>query len=432
MRDEELPWLVCEEGNKMSSGRRRVVVTGMGVICPVGRTVDEMWQGLISGRSGVRQITRFDATGFETTFAAEVGGFDPAEAVGRKESRRMDRYTQFAVAASFQAASAAGFGNGGFDPCRAGVLIGTGMGAMETLEQGAETLAAQGPRRLSPFFAPMVLPNMAAGMAAIHLGAKGPCVATASACASSAHAIGESARMIRDGVADVMFAGGAEAPITKLGVGGFNAMDALSTRNDDPQGASRPFDAGRDGFVLAEGGAVLVLEEREHALARGATVLAEVLGYGSTDDANHIVQPAPGGEGIARAVGLALEEAGLQPSDIDYVNAHGTSTQLNEKFETMGLKAALGEAAYKIPVSSTKSMTGHLLGAAGSLEAAIAVQAIQSQCLPPTINYETPDPDCDLDYVPNSARSATVRNVLSNSMGFGGHNVALIFGPGAE
>ncbi len=414
----------------MSEQRRRVVVTGMGAVCPIGLTIDELWAGISSGRSGVRPITRFDATGFETTFAGEVDGFDPAASVGRKEARRMDRYAQFAVAATLQAAEQAGLANGGFEPTRAGVLMGTGMGALETLEQGAETLAAQGPRRLSPFFAPMVLPNMAAGMTAIHVGAKGPCVATASACASAAHAIGEAARVIRDDSADVMFAGGADAPITKLGIGGFNAMGALSTRNDDPRRASRPFDADRDGFVLAEGGATLVLEERDHAIERGATILGEILGYGSTDDANHMVQPAPGGEGIARAIGIALAEAGLIPSQIDYVNAHGTSTQMNEKLETAGLKAALGESAYKIPVSSTKSMTGHLLGAAGSLEAAISLLAIRHQCLPPTINYETVDPDCDLDYVPNTARSAEMRYVLSNSMGFGGHNVALIFSPG--
>jgi 3-oxoacyl-[acyl-carrier-protein] synthase II len=413
----------------MVQQRRRVVVTGLGAICPVGLTVDETWDSIVAGRSGVRPITRFDATGFETTFAAEVIGFDPETAVGRKEARRMDRYTQFAVAATLQAAAQAGLARGSFVPERAGVLIGTGMGAMETLEAGAETLAAHGPRRLSPFFAPMVLPNMAAGMTAIHVGAKGPCLATISACASSAHAIGEAACMIWDDAADIMFAGGGEAPITKLGVGGFNAMGALSTRNDNPAGASRPFDAGRDGFVLAEGGATLVLEEREHALARGATILAEILGYGATDDANHMVQPGPGGEGIARAIALALSGSNLTPGDLSYINAHGTSTQLNEKLETAGLKRALGEAVYRIPVSSTKSMTGHLLGAAGSLEAVIAVKAIGEGCLPPTINLETPDPDCDLDHVPNVARAATVNYVLSNSMGFGGHNVALIFGP---
>jgi 3-oxoacyl-[acyl-carrier-protein] synthase II len=299
---------------------------------------------------------------------------------------------------------------------------------METLERGAETLHAHGPRRLSPFFAPMVLPNMAAGLAAIHLNAKGPSIATASACASAAHAIGEGARMIQAGLADVVYAGGSDAPITKLGVGGFSSMGALSTRNEAPQTASRPFDAGRDGFVIAEGGAVLVLEEMQHAIDRGAPILAELLGYGTTDDANHMVQPAPGGEGIARAITIALADAGLTPRDIDYVNAHGTSTQLNEKLETAGLKTALGEAAYAIPVSSTKSMTGHLLGAAGSLEAVITIGAIQRGCLPPTINYETPDPDCDLDCVPNTARPTKVEHALSNSMGFGGHNVALVIG----
>ncbi|MCC6793306.1 MAG: beta-ketoacyl-ACP synthase II [Thermomicrobiales bacterium] len=414
----------------MSKQPRRVVVTGMGVICPLGTTVAETWNGIITGRSGVRRITRFDASDFETQFAGEVDGFDPAATIGRKEARRMDRYTQFAVAAALQAAEQAGFGHGVPDPESTGVLVGTGMGAMETLEQGAETLAASGPKRLSPFFAPMVLPNMAAGVTAIHLNAKGPCFATASACASAAHAIGEASLMIREGAADVMFAGGSDAPITKLGVGGFNAMTALSTRNHAPELASRPFDADRDGFVLAEGGAMLTLEDRDHAVARGAMILGEVLGYGTTDDANHIVQPAPGGEGIARAIKYALADAGLAPTDIDYVNAHGTSTQLNEKYETMGLKTALGDAAYRIPVSSTKSMTGHLLGAAGSLEAVIGILAIREQCLPPTINYETPDPDCDLDYVPNTARPASVRHVLSNSMGFGGHNVALILGPG--
>src|SRR5829696_4468037 len=416
----------------MTETKRRVVVTGMGVICPVGNDVNSMWQSLVDSQSGIRPITRFDPTGFETTFAGEVHGFDPGETIGKKEARRMDRYTQFAVAAALQAAEQAGLLSVGSDPLATGVLVGTGMGAMETLEHGAEILAAGGPKRLSPFFAPMVLPNMAAGVTAIHLGAKGPCFATASACASAAHAIGEAALMVREGAADVMYAGGSDAPITKLGVGGFNAMTALSTRNEAPEKASRPFDAGRDGFVLAEGGAILVLEERQHALARGAEILGEVVGYGTTDDANHIVQPAPGGEGIDRAIRAALADAGLAPADIGYVNAHGTSTQLNEKYETMGLKAALGEAAYAIPVSSTKSMTGHLLGAAGSLEAVICIKAMGEQCLPPTINYETLDPDCDLDYIPNVARPAAVRYALSNSMGFGGHNVALIFGSHSE
>jgi 3-oxoacyl-[acyl-carrier-protein] synthase II len=285
----------------------------------------------------------------------------------------------------------------------------------------------QGPGRLGPFFAPMVLPNMAAGMAAIALNAKGPTLATVSACASAAHAIGEGARMIRDGLADIMFCGGGEAPVTRLSVAGFNAMGALSKRNDDPQAASRPFDAGRDGFVLAEGGAVLVLEEYDRAVQRGAVVLGELSGYATTDDANHIVQPGPEGEGAARAIGLALRDAGLKPEDIDYVNAHGTSTQLNEKLETAAIKSALGEHAVRVPISSTKSMTGHLLGAAGALEAVFCLKAIGEGCIPPTINYANPDPDCDLDYVPNTARAARLRHVLSNSMGFGGHNVALIF-----
>lgn len=407
--------------------KRRVVVTGVGAITPLGLSFQETWSGLIAGRSGIGPITRFDSEGFGTTIAGEVHGFDAAAVVGRKDARRMDRYTQFAVAAALEASAMAGLAGSLPDADRSGVLMGTGMGAMETLEAAAETLAVHGPRRLSPFFTPMMLPNMAAGMTAIALGAKGPCVATASACASAAHAIGEAVQMIRDNRADLMFAGGSDAPITKLGIGGFSAMGALSTRNDAPTKASRPFDLDRDGFVLAEGGAVLVLEEYEQATARGAEIIGEVVGYGATDDANHIVQPAPGGEGLARAVRLALAGAGLSPCEIDYVNAHGTSTQLNEKFETQGLKAAFGDHARRLPISSTKSMTGHLLGAAGSLEAAVSLWAIREQLLPPTINQETPDPECDLDYVPNMARPATVRRVLSNSMGFGGHNVALIF-----
>jgi 3-oxoacyl-[acyl-carrier-protein] synthase II len=398
----------------------------MGAVSPLGSNVDATWQGIVAGLSGIGPIARFDPTGYETTFAGEVTDFDPVAILGKKEARRMDRYAQFAVAAALEAMALAGLTPGTFDPVRVGVLVGTGMGAMETFEQGAETLLSQGPKRLGPFFAPMVLPNMAAGMTAIALGAKGPTFATISACASAAHAIGEGARMIRDGLADVMFCGGGEAPVTRLGVAGFNAMGALSRRNDDPAGASRPFDAGRDGFVLAEGGAMLVLESYEHATYRGAPILGEVSGYGATDDANHIVQPAPEGEGAARAIELALLDACLEPSQIDYVNAHGTSTQLNEKLETQAIKSAFGSHAYDLPISSTKSMTGHLLGAAGALEAVICVRAINEGCIPPTINYADPDPDCDLDYVPNSTRPAKLRHVLSNSMGFGGHNVALV------
>lgn len=411
---------------RTNNDRPRVVVTGMGAISPLGLTVEETWSNVVAGRSGIDGITRFDPTGYETTFAGEVRGFDAADVLGKKEARRMDRYTQFAVAAGLEAAAQAGLTPGAFDPLRAGTLIGTGMGAMETFENGAETLFSQGPGRLGPFFAPMVLPNMAAGMTAIALGTKGPTFATISACASAGHAIGEGARMIREGLADIMFCGGGEAPVTRLGVAGFNAMGALSKRNDDPAAASRPFDADRDGFVLAEGGAVLVLESYEHAVQRGALVLGEITGYATTDDANHIVQPGPGGEGAARAIGLALRDAGLDASEIDYVNAHGTSTQLNEKLETQAIKTAFGQRAQTVPISSTKSMTGHLLGAAGALEAVICLKALAEGCIPPTINYATPDPECDLDFVPNTARPAKLGSVLSNSMGFGGHNVALI------
>jgi 3-oxoacyl-[acyl-carrier-protein] synthase II len=300
------------------------------------------------------------------------------------------------------------------------------MGAMESIEQGAETLFTQGPRRIGPFFAPMSLPNMAAGMAAIYLGAKGPCVGTVSACASSAHAIGEGAEMIRRGVADIIYAGGAEAPVTRLSVAGFGSMGALSTRNEAPERASRPFDADRDGFVLGEGAAVVVLESFDHASARGASILAEVAGYAASDDANHMVQPAPGGEGIGRAMRLAMADAGLETTAIGYLNAHATSTKIGEKYETQAIKSVFGDYAYTLPVSSTKSMTGHLLGAAGALEAAFCVKALQTGCLPPTINFETVDPECDLDYVPNVARQAEVSVVMNNSLGFGGHNVSLI------
>jgi 3-oxoacyl-[acyl-carrier-protein] synthase II len=411
----------------MNNHRRpRVVVTGIGVLSPIGLSVGEMWASLVEGLSGVGPITRFDASDYETRFAAEVKGFDPEGPLGRKEARRMDRYTQLGVAASLQAQEDAVLGGGAASPERSGVLLATGMGAIETIEQGMETLTEQGPRRIGPFFMPMMLGNMASGLAAMRLNAKGPVMATVSACASSAHAVGEAARWIHDDMADVVYAGGCEAPVSRLSVAGFNAMGALSRRNEEPQRASRPFDRERDGFVLGEGAAVLVLEREEHALRRGARILGEVRGYGTTDDANHIVQPAPEGEGACRAMQLALKDAGLAPDDLDYINAHGTSTPLNEKFETAALKGALGEAAYRIPISSTKSMTGHLLGAAGAIEAAVALKAIETQTAPPTINYEHPDPDCDLDYVPNHARPVPITHVMSNSMGFGGHNVSLI------
>lgn len=409
-----------------NEGRRRVVVTGVGALSSIGNTVDEIWQNAIAGVSGIAPISHFDATDYGTTFAGEVKGFDAAAEIGRKEARRHDRYSQLAMVASRQAVANSGLEIGPIS-ARVGVLIGTGMGGIETFETGTENLLNGGPRRVSPFLVPMFLANMASGNVAIDLGARGPNFSPVSACAASAHAIGEATRMIRHGVADVMIAGGAEAPITRMGVAGFGAMNALSTRNDAPQEASRPFDAGRDGFVLAEGAASLVLESYDHAVARGATILGEVIGYGLSDDANHMVQPAPEGEGAGRAMLLAMADAGIQPHEIGYLNAHGTSTQLNEKFETAGIKTAFGDHAYKLAISSTKSMTGHLLGAAGGLEAVLTLRALQNGILPPTINQTVADPECDLDYVPNTARTVDISIAMSNSMGFGGHNVSLIF-----
>jgi 3-oxoacyl-[acyl-carrier-protein] synthase II len=406
--------------------RRRVVITGVGAISPVGLDAETTWASLLAGVSGIGPITRFDATDFKTRFAGEVKGFDPDAAVGKKDARRMDRYCQLGVAAAIQAAENACLTASPPNPHRTGALIGTGMGAIETIETGMETLQAQGPGRIGPFFMPMMLANMASGHVSMRLNARGPNMATVSACASSAHAIGEAMRWIRDDMADVVYAGGCEAPVSRLSVAGFNAMNALSTRNDVPSAASRPFDLDRDGFVVGEGAAVVVLEEREHAIARGAAVLAEVAGYGATDDANHIVQPAAEGEGATRAMKIAMADAGVSPAEIDYLNAHGTSTPLNEKFETQAIKGAYENEAYRIAISSTKSMTGHLLGAAGALEAVISTLAIRDQVAPPTINYQTPDPDCDLDYIPNTARKLDIATVMTNSMGFGGHNVSLI------
>jgi 3-oxoacyl-[acyl-carrier-protein] synthase II len=375
-----------EEGG-MDRERRRVVVTGIGAISPVGNTGDETWSNLRAGRSGVGPITRFDPGGFETTFAAEVKGFDPVSLLGKKESRRLDRYAQFAVVVAREAMAQSGLRIDPETAGRVGVVMATAAGGMETVEEGATTLRTSGPRRVNPFFVPLMLGNMASGAVAIDLGARGPNLATVSACASAAHAIGEATDMIRAGRADAIVAGGSEACVTPLMVAGFNAMGALSKRNDEPERASRPFDLGRDGFVIAEGAAALVLEGEDVARARGATILGEVLGYATTDDAHHMVQPSPGGVGAAEAIRLALGDAGLPAEAIDYVNAHGTSTQLNEKLETAALKASLGEHAHRVPISSTKSMTGHLLGAAGALEAAISFWTIRDGCLPPTINY---------------------------------------------
>ena len=410
-------------------GNGGVVVTGIGVVAPVGATRETAWRALLAGESGIGQMTRIETANLATRFAGEVREFDPAAMLGRKEARRNDRYAQFAIVAAVEAVAHAELRIEEGNSDRVGVLFGTAVGGAETIEAGAMTLLQEGPQRLSPFFIPMMLPNMAAGNVATRLGARGPNFAPTSACASSAHAIGEAAAIIDRGWADVMIAGGSEAAVTRLVVGGFNAMGALSTRNDDPVGASRPFDATRDGFVIAEGGAALVLESTTHAARRGAPVLARLVGYGATNDANHMVQPAPGGAGAVKAMRRALAMAGLSPGAIGYVNAHGTSTQLNEKLETDALKTVFGEDAYRVPISSTKSMTGHLLGAAGALEAAISILAMRDHSLPPTINLKNPDPACDLDYVPNEARQVEVAYAMSNSLGFGGHNASLIFGP---
>ena len=406
--------------------RRRVVITGAGAITPLGNDVAQTWAGIRDGRSVIAPISRWDASEYETTFAAEVRDFDAGAVVGRKEARRMDRYSQFAVAAALEARAGADLTIQPGEASRVAVLIATAMGGIETIELGMETLLSRGPSRVTPFFMPMMLPNMAAGNVSIAVGATGPNYAPVSACASAAHALGEAAEIIRRGDADVAFAGGAEAPVTRLSVAGFGSMGALSRRNDDPGTASRPFDADRDGFVLGEGAAVLVLESEERARERGATILGELAGYGMTDDAYHLVQPAPAGEGAVRAMRLALADAGLLPEQIDYVNAHGTSTPLNEKLETIALRTVFADVIGALPVSSTKSMTGHLLGAAGAIEAVICLEAMRHGVIPPTTNYQTPDPECDLDVVPNTARPAGLTQIMTNSLGFGGHNVSLI------
>ncbi|MCL5962482.1 MAG: beta-ketoacyl-ACP synthase II [Chloroflexi bacterium] len=406
---------------------KRVVVTGMGVICPVGNDVTSAWAALVRGESGIGRITRFDATGFETQIAGEVKGFDPVAYMGAKEARRMDRFTQLAVAAAYQALEYARLSVAPENAYDIGVLVGSGIGGIGTLSDQIQVLNTRGPGRISPFLVPMMISDMASGQISISLGLKGPNLGVVSACSTSAHALGEATEIIKRGDAEVMVAGGSEAAVVPIGIAGFTAMKALSTRNDEPEKASRPFDAKRDGFVLGEGAAVVILESLSYAEKRGAPILAEVVGYGSTADASHITAPAEDGEGAARAMMMAMKRAGLEPHQIDYLNAHGTSTPLNEKCETLAIKWAFGDYAYQLPVSSTKSMTGHLLGAAGALEAAVCIEAIRNGVIPPTINYEFPDPDCDLDWVPNVARTQQVRTAMSNSFGFGGHNVSLIF-----
>jgi 3-oxoacyl-[acyl-carrier-protein] synthase II len=398
----------------------------MGVVSPLGLDLATTWAGLVAGRSGIGPITAFEASQHGSRIAGEVRGLDAAHFLGAKMARRTDRFVHLAVAATQEAVAQSGVTDDGWEPERAGVLIGSGIGGVESMERGVRTNVERGPGRVTPFLVPMLIPDMASGEISIMLNARGTNWAPVSACASSAHAIGEAAAIIRRDEADVMIAGGAEAPVSSTCVAAFANMRALSHRNDEPARASRPFDRDRDGFVIAEGGAVLVLEERERALARGARLLGEVIGYGSTADANHITQPAPGGEGAARAMRLALRQAGLAAPAVDYINAHGTSTPLNDAYETTAMRAVFGDYAERVAISSTKSMTGHLLGAAGALEAAICLQAIATGVVPPTINYETPDPACDLDYVPNCARSLPVRVAMSNSFGFGGHNASLL------
>jgi 3-oxoacyl-[acyl-carrier-protein] synthase II len=408
---------------------RRVVITGTGLISPVGLTVQETWAALLAGTSGAGPITQFDASDHAVRFAAEVKGFDPAEYVDRKEVKRTDRFAQFAIAAATQAMREAGLEGGlaGHDAERFGVIVGSGIGGIHTFEEQHQRLLEKGPSRVSPFFVPMFISDIAAGLISIRYGAKGPNYCTVSACASGAHAIGNAFRSIKHGEADLMLAGGTEATVSPQTIAGFANMNALSERNDAPEKASRPFDAGRDGFVLGEGAGMVLLEELEHAKARGATIIAEVVGYGQTADAYHITAPAEGGEGAVRAMRLALREAGSDGSDVDYVNAHGTSTPANDKNESAAIRTALGQRAYEIVVGSTKSMTGHTLGAAGGLEGVFSALVCREGKIPPTINYETPDPDCDLNYGTDGVTERPVRVALSNSFGFGGHNVCLAF-----
>ena len=407
--------------------RTRVVVTGLGCISPLGNSLATTWESALAGKSGVGPITMFDASDLKTRFAAEVKGFDAQEALGRREARRMDRYTQLAAVAVQQAVEDAGLSINDNNRDRVGVILGTGMGGAGTLVSETRKFLERGPRWVSPYLVPMMLPDASPGQIAIMLGARGPNMSVVTACASGTNAIGEAAEMIRRGAADVMLAGGSEAGIVDVAVAGFSVMDALSSRNDDPQRASRPFDEDRDGFVIGEGAAFLVLESEAFAQARAARPLAEVVGYGTTNDAFHVSAPAANGAGAAACMQLALDDAGLTPEAIGYINAHGTSTRLNDASETTAIKTVFGETAYSVPVSSTKSMTGHLLGAAGALEAIFCIQAMERGILPPTINYETPDPACDLDYVPNQARAVAIECALSNSFGFGGHNACLIF-----
>jgi 3-oxoacyl-[acyl-carrier-protein] synthase II len=406
---------------------RRVVVTGVGLVCALGIGTEPVWQRLVCGESGVGPVTQFDATAFDCRIAAEVQGFDPLLWIAKKELKKMSRFIQLAIAATDFAVKMANLEVTPEIADFTGVYVASGIGGFDVIEREHIKLLEGGPGRISPFFIPSAIINLASGQISIRYGARGPNSATATACSASAHAVGDSFRLIQRGDAEVMICGGSEAAVTPMGVGGFAAMKALSTRNDEPKRASRPFDAGRDGFVVGEGSGILVLESLEHARRRGANILAELVGYGMTGDANHITQPAENGDGAFRVMRAALRDAKVEPQQVGYVNAHGTSTPLGDAIETTAMKRVFGDYARKIAVSSTKSMTGHLLGGAGGLEAGISVLALQNQILPPTINYEQPDPACDLDYVPNKARKAEVGYALSNSFGFGGTNAALVF-----
>lgn len=407
--------------------KRRVVVTGVGLVSPLGLGTEETWQGLIAGRSGIATITHFDPTNFSCRIAGEVKGFDPLQFVEKKEVKKMGTFIQYAIAATDFALRESLLKITAENAERVGVFIGSGIGGFEVIEREHSALLEGGPRRISPFFIPATIVNLASGFVSIRTGAKGPNSATATACSASAHAIGDSFKIIQRGDADAMICGGAEAAVTPLSVGGFASMRALSTRNDEPERASRPFDADRDGFVVGEGSGILILEALEHAEKRGAKVLAELVGYGMSGDAFHITQPSEDGDGAYRVMKAVLGDAGVAPQEVNYINAHGTSTPVGDRLETIAVKRILGDHAKKVAISSTKSMTGHLLGGAGGLEASITILALRDQILPPTINLEKPDPECDLDYVPNQARKAEVRYALSNSFGFGGTNAALLF-----
>ncbi len=406
--------------------KKRVVITGLGVVSPVGNSKELFWQSLCAGRSGVSKISSFDASCFTSRIAGEIRDFDAASYMPPKDIKRSDRFTQFAVAAACMSADDAKIDMAGIDPYRAGSIIGSGIGGIHTIEREHQVLLNKGPSRVSPFFIPMLIVNMASGMVAIRLGLKGPNSCSVTACASSNHSIGEAFRVIQNGYADIMFAGGSEAAISPMAVSGFCAAKALSTMNDSPQEASRPFDKHRNGFVMSEGSGIVLLEEYEYAKKRGADIYVEVIGYGMSCDAYHMTAPDPDGKGAIRCMQEALKDAGVNPEDVDYINAHGTSTMLNDAMETKAIKAVLGSHAKHVAISSTKSMTGHLLGAAGGIELAATVLTIEKGVIPPTINYKYPDPDCDLDYVPNKAREKKVDIAISNSLGFGGHNATIV------